>query len=91
MDVQQIFCRQFAEIINYKLDNNVIMETKLDAKLVVFVMLATLVLELSVLHRFVVLSAETLLKQDQNNVIMEIRQDARLDVFLILAILVLEL
>jgi hypothetical protein len=48
----------------------VIMETKLDAKLVVFMMLATLVLELLVLHRFVVLSAETLLKQDQSNVIM---------------------
>jgi|JI61114C2RNA_FD_contig_91_587284_length_2208_multi_3_in_0_out_0_2 hypothetical protein len=80
MDVQQIFCRQFAEIINYKLDNNVIMETKLDAKLVVFMMSATLVLELLVLHQFVVLSAETLLKQDQSNVIMETKLDVKLDV-----------
>ena len=80
MDVQQIFCRQFAEIINYKLDNNVIMETKLDAKLVVFMMSATLVLELLVLHQFVVLSAETLLKQDQSNVIMVIKLDVKLDV-----------
>ena len=57
-----------------------IMETKLDAKLVVFMMLATLVLELLVLHRFVVLSAETLLKQDQSNVIMETKLDVKLDV-----------
>ena len=67
------------------------METKLDAKLVVFVMLATLVLELSVLHRYVVLSAETLLKQDQSNVIMVIKLDVKLAAFLILAQLVLEL
>ena len=58
-----------------------IMETKLDAKLVVFIMLATIVLEILVLHRFVVLSAETLLKQDQSNVIMVIRLDVKLDVF----------
>ena len=57
------------------------METKLDAKLVVFIMLATIVLEILVLHRFVVLSAETLLKQDQSNVIMVIRLDVKLDVF----------
>ncbi len=57
-----------------------IMEIKQDAKLVVFVMLAILVLEHLVLHRFVVLSAETLLKQDQSNVIMVIKLDVKLDV-----------
>jgi hypothetical protein len=40
------------------------MEIKLDAKLVVSVMLATLVLELLALHQFALLSVEIPLKQD---------------------------
>ncbi len=82
---------QFVEIINYKQEKNVIMETKLDAKLVVFPILALLVLELLALHQSALLLAEMVLRVDQNNAIMETKLDAKLVVFPILALLVLEL
>jgi hypothetical protein len=82
---------QFVEIINYKQEKNVIMETKLDAKLVVFPILASLVLELLALHQSALLLVEMVLRVDQKNVIMETKLDAKLAVFPILASLVLEL
>ena len=54
---------KFVEIIDYKLEKNAIMETKLDAKLAVFPILASLVLELLVLHQsalVLLISVETL-------------------------------
>ena len=82
---------QFVEIINCKLESNAIMETKLDAKMDVFPILASLVLELLVLHQSALLLVEMVLKVDQNNAIMETKLDAKLAVFPILASLVLEL
>jgi hypothetical protein len=67
------------------------MEIKLDAKLAVFPILASLVLELWVLHQFALLLVETVSRLHQNNAIMEIKLDAKLAVFPILASLVLEL
>ena len=70
---------QFVEIINYKQEKNVIMETKLDAKLVVFPILASLVLELLVLHQsalVLLISVETLFLVMVNNAIMVIKLDA---------------
>ena len=70
---------QFVEIINYKLENNAIMETKLDAKLAVFPILASLVLELLVLHQsalVLLISVETLFLGMVNNAIMVIKLDA---------------
>ena len=67
---------QFVEIINCKLESNAIMETKLDAKLAVFPILASLVLELLVLHQsalVLLISVETLFLVMVNNAIMVIK------------------
>ena len=57
--------------------NNAIMETKLDAKLAVFPILALLVLELLALDRLVLqISVETLFLVMVNNAIMVIKLDA---------------